>query len=308
MPIFGMLNEKQLTLDGIRNHDVYTMILKRLHKKDQADMRLVCKAYACKGPNWTFMPDNLEKKYDKKRKQKNKCKSLDSISILFDCTTEDDLESIQWIIDNLPFQYRYIRLGNTGIKPHPQRSLYPSMIAIQKNKPEIARLLFESEHHPQYRSWKSYYDEISVPNHIRQCLYTDTNRDFSFLFYLNAVWSDNVNNLKKLYEQKIPTNTGQTILIRHCFEDNAQYCCAFLLTQETIKEIIHKYNTEFFTEAIETYRKEIPKKLLEEKLFDLNGSIGNNQTILDYYYDNKNAKAIALLETLGARRYIDLIH
>jgi hypothetical protein len=311
-PILGMLTEQTSIIDNMLMHpDIRRYFRPLVHKKDRADMRLVCKQWAAKNinwqtrPNWKCIPDNLERKYDKKRTQKYRWKSVDTTLILFDCASEDDLESIQWLIDNISLKCTSISF-KSGINPESpfQCSLSPSMIAIHKKNPEIARFLIQSEHHSKNRSWKKYYDETVVPQYIKQFLYTGHTRDFSFLLYLNATWSDNVENLKQLYKQKIPTEIGQKCLIYECLYENAIQCFTFLLTHKNIKKIIRNNCIEHFKRAVNTHRKEIPQKLLKEKLFYLNETLeGENKTILDYYYEIKDGAAIALLLDLGARKY-----
>lgn len=312
IPLCAMLTKKQLTIDDILTHqDIPQIFFKFVHKKDRADIRLVCKKWApidVNGkirPNWQFMPNNLKKKYETKRQQRNNWHNMSvfTITILFDCTNEEDLESIQWIIHNIPTKSSGILLKVESYNS----SLYPAMIAIQNKKPELARLLIESKYHPENKFWKDFYDKAPVPKYIEQCLYTTKNRDFSFLLYLNAVWSDNAKILTKLYKQKIPTETGQKILITQSLEDNAIQCFTFLLIQKNTKKIIRENDIQLFKKAVITYRKELPQKLLKAKLFYLNGTLGNeHKTILDYYYEQKNSKAIALLLDLGAKRYQDI--
>jgi hypothetical protein len=308
MPISGMVTKDQSIIDNMISHpDIHHILLKLVHKKDRADMRLVCTKWATRDvnwqikPKWQCMPNNLKKKYDTKRQQKNwHNMPVFTMLILFDCTYEEDSQSIQWIIDNLPVTSGGIQLN---VESH-KASLYPAMIAIQNKKPELARLLIESRYHPKNTCWKNSYDKTSVPPYIKQCLYTTDNRDFSFLLYLNAVWSDNAETLKKLYQQKSPTQTGQKFLITQSLEDNAIQCFTVLLKQKNTKKIIRENSIKLFQKAVITYRKEIPQKLLQKKLFYLNRAIGNeHKTILDYFYEQENAKAIALLLELGAKRY-----
>ena len=277
-------------------------------------MRLVCKAWARKNPGWQFMPDSVEEKYDKIIKKECTFTSIYKNIILFSLTSEKDFEGAQWIIHN-KINGDELYLHNKWLTN--KCTLSASMMAVHNKDPEMARLLFESNATSKGHCWKNYYNTITIPQQIEQCLYPSHKRDFSFLFYLTAVWIDNAHNLKKLYSHKIPTFLGQTLLINYCLRHNAQKCFKELLTHKNTKTIIRLYSIDFFKFAIGSHQEKLPQIFIKKKLFDLNRPVfideytrENKGTILDHYYSDgklkKDYKAIALLIHLGAKQWKDI--
>jgi len=312
---FGMEPQTQLTIDSIRKHtDIGKILTNQLGEEDRADMRLVCKDWASKNKDWLFMPDSIEKKYDKIIKRKITVTPIHKKIILFSLAAEKDFKGTQWIIHNKNDGDR-LSLHNPWLTNKCKLSAY--MVAVHNHDPEMARLLFESNATSKDRCWKTYYNTITIPQEIEQCLYPSHNRDFSFLLYLTAVLMDNTHNLKKLYSHKVPTTLGQTLLIHYSLKHNAHKCFKELLTNKAIKEIIAKHRFHFFELAISSQQEKLPRILIKKKLFYLNAMVigggytkENPGTILDYYYSNeelkKDYKAIELLIHFGAKQWKDV--
>jgi hypothetical protein len=308
LTLFSQTPTSGMTINTLRKHpDIYNQITNRLSHNDRNDMRLVCKDWAATRPNWQLMPDSVEQKYDAIIKRNKNIKRVDRFCILFACTAQkNNFEAIQWIINtkndfgNISFNYDKSKI-----------ILYPHMLAIHNNEPETARFLIEANADDKNQDWKNCYKTTTIPPFIEECLDTNGNkRDFSFLFYLTAIWLDNAHDLKKVYKQKKPTKQGQQLLIEQCLHHNALTCFKALLKHKHIKETIKESNIYFFKLAVGTYQEAFPHALIKNKLFAINGTITSKQTILDYYYKDKklkkDTKAIEILINLGAKKWIDV--
>lgn len=309
-PTFGMITYKDLEHPDIRQH-----IFKNL-PENELSVRLVCKNWAQKNDQWKFMPDSVEREYDRCVKRKGILKSNDKATILFILTAKNDFEAVQWL---LPIT------NNSGISlMDSDKDEYIdipfTMIAIHNNNANIAQLLINNCDLYKDLDWKHCYDTITVPDKIATCLPINNNRDFSFLFYLIAAWSDNNDYLQQLYAQKKPTYQGQEVIIAESLRYNAQNCFTYLLAKKTTKKIIQKNSFFFFMAALNNNTKELPQMLIKNKLFQLNKPLRPRITALDICEDtvllyrmngdNKKAdrslKKVAILKELGAKTYAQI--
>jgi hypothetical protein len=297
--------------------DVVQELINRIPREDFPDMRLVCKKWAQRGvdgiikKNWQFMPDSVEKHYDHIIKQNKEFKSVHKMMILFDLVNNDD--AVVWMVN---------RNTNKGIQLNYFSTpcvVTAAMLAIHYEQPETARLLIETnEKHYANQNWKDlYHKTLTIPQQIEECLSPGHNRDFSFIPYLTAAWFDNEHNLKKLYEHKIPTILGQSLIIDTCLRDNAIQCFTYLASHKKTKEAIRKKVTVFFMLAIDENNPKLAKIFLKKKLFNINRYYEKKHnektvltTLLDFYLQNKkyenNEQAHALLRSLGAKTYQEI--
>lgn len=315
---FGMITYKDLEHPDIRQH-----IHKNLPEKELS-VRLVCKNWAQKNDQWKFMPDSVEREYDICVKRKGILDREDKVTILFILTAKNDFEAVQWL---LPIT------NSSGISlvhnldANDRIDIPFTMIAIHNNNADIAQLLINKCDLCKNKcdfckdlNWKYYYDTITVPDTIATCLPINNNRDFSFLFYLIAAWSDNDDYLKQLYAQKKPTHQGQQLVIQECLRRNAQNCFTSLLAKKTTKKIIQKDAFLFFMAALNSNTRESPYMLIKNKLFQLNKPVSARLTALDMcedtltlYLDSGDnekfdhyLKKVVILKQLGAKTWAQI--
>jgi len=288
--------------------DITSNLFPYLDKEDQDDFRLVCKDWANKGPIWNFMPDSVEKEYDRIIKRKRTISIIDQKLILFFLASENDFNAVQWIHnsnknitnDGLWIENKYIT--KTAIDAH--------MFALHNKNCEMAKMLITAHKDYKNQNWKTCYKTISLPKNFLQCLPSSHDRDFSFLPYIVAMFLDNADKLKQLYLQQIPTSLGQNILLLKCAQYNASCALNVILENEAAQKLVKKDNVYLFTHALNYKTKEVAQKLVEKNLYDLNKVIDKKKTILDiYYYDDEykdNKEAQTILENLGAKTWDDL--
>jgi hypothetical protein len=259
---FGMIRDIQ----PINTDDISLRICKNLSERHQKkcynNARLVCKALARKRPNWTFMPDSVEKQYDTMI-EKHETIASSKFPILFTLTSENDFNAVKWITHTQNYSYGINLEGDSSCK------ISAPMFAIHNNNRDIASFLIEANKYYRPYDWQHYYDTITVPDSIEKCLSASHNRDFSFLLYLVAVFLDDANKLKHLYSEKIPTETGQKLLLYTCCHNDSLDCFDFLLTHDSPQEIIKNKRFKLLTMAFEDGQEEFAQKLLE-KFYDLN--------------------------------------
>lgn len=281
--------------------------LSKLSKEDKDDMRLVCKEWAKKGPNWYFMPDSVEKEFDKIMAREHKFNNFDKNRILLILSHKNDLNAIQWVLTN-KIKVIDLNLESPYNKDH-NISINSLMIAIHNKNNEIAQLLIKAD--PRYtdKNWKTIYNSLTIDTYINQYLYTNNNRDFSFLIYIASIMTDDAYNFEQLYKQKKPSTMGCDYLITLCLKKNSSNCWQVLLKDKEIKKLIKDNKEHYFTIVLENHNKDIAQELINNGLYDLN-KIENNKTILDIYYNDDKLKndieRQALLEELGAKTYADL--
>lgn len=188
-----------MTIDQLLNiQDIEPQIIRKIACQDFPDMRLVCKKWAARGfdgkikKDWQFMPDSVEKHYDKIIKQKKELNPFYKNIILFDLI--NDYPAVEWMADR--------NTNRTGIlcdytflsSPYPL--LTSAMLAIHHEQPETARLLIETSKHYKNQNWKDlYHKTLTVPQQIEECLYPGEHRNFTFLLYVTATLLDNAHNL-----------------------------------------------------------------------------------------------------------------
>lgn len=292
---FGMITYKDLEHPDIGPH-----IYKHLSPEDRADCRLVCKKWADGNDQPQFMPDSIEKQYDAMMEKKGK---IDHQLIFLNLISENDLNAVKWL------SYR-------GRNKHLNTCLYCNdikidimMIAIHNKTREMARFLCEI--HPDYRNtkddWKIHYKTITAPHELQQYMYPSHDRDFSFIPYIIAVLSDNSFKLQRLYTQKIPTKIGNRLLIGLCPKNNAFQCFNFLLTNQDAQQRIKEgsWLLNCLTDSLENNHQKIIEVLIKSKLYNINETVTENKTILDYYNQKEQlpnrTNALIILKDLGAK-------
>jgi hypothetical protein len=308
----GMAVDQLLNMPDIAPH-----IITKIARQDFPDMRLVCKKWAHRGidgkikKDWQFMPDSVEKHYDQIIKQKKELSTFYKIIILFDLI--NDYPAVEWMVNRntnrvgLKVDYKCLSTPCT---------ITPAMLAIHYEQPETARLLIETSKHYKDQNWKDlYHKTLTIPKPIEECLYPGEHRNFSFILYLTATWLDNKHNLEKLYHHKIPTTSGQTVLINACLYNNAIKCFKFLSDRTAIQETIKHNNIGFFILTINQNNPKFAKIYIKKKLYPINGTFKENDktvTMLDYYYQHEtyknNTQAHALLRSLGAKTTKEIQH
>jgi len=306
--------------------DIEPQIINKIPRQDFPDMRLVCKKWAARGTdgqikeNWQFMPDTVEKRNDKIVKRYDHCSFVNKMLILFDLIKDDD-NAVKWIVNRKPLAIR-IKIDESWLN---QPCVFSAaMLAKHYNKPEIARLLIEADHlYYNNENWKDVYHKLSIPKEIEDCLPHDGNHDnahnFSFIPYVIAAHLDNHHDLEKCYHTTQPTTLGQNIIITVCLKYNSTNCFHFLLTDRAIKKytkaIINQDRCFFFQTTIDYNQPKLAKKLIDKKLFYLNGHVGkasDKMNILDFYLQDEkyknNTQAHDLLRTLGAKTWKQIDH
>jgi hypothetical protein len=296
-----------------RDSDMNKKLCNLLSPEDRDDCRLVCKKWATKSPDWQFMPDTLEKKYDAVMKNRGK---IDRNLIFFNLIYENDLNAVEWL-------YMFGKKNiDVRIPVIDTLSMDVTMIALHNKSHEMMRLLCEM--HPEYynQNWKTLYKTITAPENLQLCLYPSnqrylyphSDRNFSFIPYIITTFSNSSRRLKQLYAQKIPTKKGQSILIKLCAKQNAFRCLSFLLTNKEAQQIIMEkqdnlYGNEYlfcFLEiALSHNHHAIMHTLIQSKLYDINDMIfAQNSTVLDQYNIKERANgdnAKIFLKSLGAK-------
>lgn len=298
--------------------DVVQELINRIPREDFPDLRLISKKWAAIqlngkfDPNWQLMPRIVEKHYDKLIKRKKNSQPSYKTIILFDLINEP--EAVQWIVSRSPEHIQTVFEDKSLPTPC---TLSAIMLALHYKKDETARLLIESSECYKNQHWKTIYKTLTIPKEIEECLYPANNRDFSFILYLTAIWLDDAHNFEKLYEHKIPTILGQSLIIDTCLRDNAIQCFTYLASHKKTKEAIRKKVTVFFMLAIDENNPKLAKIFLKKKLFNINRYYEKKHnektvltTLLDFYLQNKkyenNEQAHALLRSLGAKTYQEI--
>lgn len=245
----GVSKQEILQLHGVKKEIIERIqdkdsailqITSLLPKEDIADMRLVCKEWAPKDlnwkdkPHWTFMPDDVEEEHNNIMKKKCKIDGIDQTVLLFHFTIKNNFEAVQWITHNTHTLQ--------GMRHNTRQWFIDScMIAIHNKNHEIARFLIETDSRYANNNWKFHYNNITIPEIFQNYLYPHDNRNFSFLFYLIAVLTDNAHDLEKLYLQKIPTYEGREFLIKEAKRHNATECLKILSkTEEELKKLLQE--------------------------------------------------------------------
>src|SRR5258708_3153380 len=270
---------------SLGHSDIRKNIFHYLDKEDQDDFRLVCRDWARKGSNWQFMPDSVEKEYDKFIQKTGAISLVEQKFILFFLASEDDFDAVQWINNSKKsITDRGIEIKNKYI---PNTILDIPMFALHNKNREMAKILIIADKTYKNQNWKTCYKTIKLPKTLLQCLPSSHDRDFSFLPYIVAVRLDKADKIKQLYAKQIPTNLGQNILLLRCVRDNASDALDVILENETAQNLVKKDDVFFFSSALRGKSKEVAQKLIENNLYDLNKVIDKKKTILDlYYYDD----------------------
>ncbi len=272
LSIFGMITYKNLADPDIRQN-----IYEHLSKEDQDDFRLVCKDWACKGNIWKFMPDVIEKEHNRYTKNGRHLTSWDKTYILFDFTSMNDLASVQWIKNNTK-THSDIDITIDEI----DNNIHAVMFAIHNKNPEVARFLIETDkkNYPD-NNWKTYYKNITLPNHLQKYFDQTHPHDFSILAYFLTIWTDNSHELKQLLcLQNMPNTDGTTRLIIMSIAHNALNCFKTFLKNDQIKNIIYYYGGKFFNLAKEHNRTMIMELIRHNKMIDHHPT--NNNMHNDY--------------------------
>jgi len=241
--IFGMKCNKtiihsMITLKNILDlNDIKPLIITLLFKQNLAAMRLVCKEWTSKDqewnniPNWIFMPDDIEKEHDKVIKQKRRLDPHDKNMILFTLISKNSSDAVQWIMKKKINQTIKFSGRNPIYATSYQFTISALMFAKQNKNQNIAEQLLAS-----HNNWLNEYKKITAPEGLQKCLYSYNHHnklDFSFLSYILAAWSDDVNTFTRLYSSKQPTNIGNKFLIDLTLRNNALNCFNVILKNNT---------------------------------------------------------------------------
>ena len=294
------------TIDDILGQeDVGKYLANTLPTEDRADLRLVCKKWASKDlewntiANWIFMPDGVEKEHDRVIKKNGKIDFPNKKAIFFLCAAHNDFEAITWLLSHEKAINSDLKIQGNGKIDSREISykceISAPMLAIHNKKYDLAKLLFTTHNKYRDKNWKTCYKEVVLPTDLQKCLFPSHNQDFSFLFYITAVWSDNAEELKKLYSQKTPTSLGQTILVAESYKYNSFNCFDIIISNKIGKEVI-KNNLPYVTPMLAN-NAEITEIMVKEKAICIT-TIGSLLNEYSRKNDKKSELIYILLDTI----------